>query len=172
MHAPLWVALPVIILVALATRADVQSRKIPNALTGPAFLLGILVHLGLGGVGGGGNALLGAAVASAILLPGWLLGFMGAGDVKLMGAVGAWLGHPDGLVAAVAALIAGGLIAILVAARRGLLKQALRNSLALGLALLARRGRGPTPQPATTGVRFPIPPAVLAGAIFALLRTG
>lgn len=172
MHAPPWVAVPVIVLVALATRADVQARKIPNLLTGPALLLGVLVHFGLGGMPGAGYALLGAVVAGAILLPGWLMGFMGAGDVKLMAAVGAWLGYPDGLVAAVAALIAGGLIAVVVAARRGILKQALRNAMALGLALLARRGSGSTTRPTTAGVRFPFAPAVLAGAIFALLSRG
>jgi len=171
-HAPPWVALPVIVLVALAARADVQSRKIPNVLTGPAFLLGLLVHLVLGGATGAGNALLGAAVAGAILLPGWLMGFTGAGDVKLMAAVGAWLGYPGGLVAAVAALVAGGLLAVFVAARRGVLKQALRSTLAVGLALLARRGRGAAPMPASTGVRFPFAPAILAGALFALLKRG
>lgn len=172
MHAPPWVALPVIVLVALATRADVQARKVPNVLTAPAFLLGILVHFILAGMTGAGNALLGAVVAGAILLPGWLMGFTGAGDVKLMAAVGAWLGYPGGLVAAIATLIAGGLIAVFVAARRGVLGQALRSTLAVGLALLARRGGGPAPMPATTGVRFPFAPAVLAGAIFALLRKG
>jgi prepilin peptidase CpaA len=171
-HAPLWVAVPVIVLVALATRADVQSRTIPNLLTGPALLLGILVHLGLGGMSGAGNAMLGAVVAGAILLPGWLMGFTGAGDVKLMAAVGAWLGHPEGFIAAVATLIAGGLIAVVVAARRGILKQALRNTMALGLALLTGKGRSPASRPTTAGVHFPFAPAVLAGALFALLSRG
>ena len=172
MHAPLWVAIPVIVLVALATRADVQSRKIPNMLTGPAFLLGILVHLVLAGTAGAGNALLGAVVAGAILLPGWLMGYTGAGDVKLMAAVGAWLGYPGGLSAAVATLVAGGVIAVFVAARRGMLKQALWNTLTVGIGLLARKGGAAAPEPVTTGVRFPFAPAILAGAIFALLKRG
>jgi len=172
MHAPPWVAIPVIVLVALATWADVQARKIPNVLTGPALLLGVLAHLALNGTVGAGNALLGAVVAGAILLPGWLVGFTGAGDVKLMAAVGAWVGYPGGLAAAVAALIVGGLIAILAAARQGVLKQALRNTLMVGLALLARKGSVAAPEPVTTGVRFPFAPAILAGAIFALLKSG
>lgn len=172
MHAPLWVAVPVIVLVALATRADVQSRRIPNRLTGPALLLGVAAHLGLGGLPGAGNALLGAVVAGAILFPGWMMGFTGAGDVKLMAAVGAWLGHPDGFIAAVGALVAGGLIAIAVAIRRGILWQALRNAAGLVLALLPRKWGGSAAPPVTAGVRFPFAPAVLAGAIFALLRGG
>lgn len=170
MHAPLWVAVPVIVLVAMATRADVRTRKIPNLLTGPAFVLGILVHLFLHGTAGAGNALLGAVVAGAILLPGWLMGYTGAGDVKLMAAVGAWLGYPGGLAAALATLIAGGVIAVFVAARRGMLKRALRNTLVVGLALLARKAGAAAPEPVTTGVRFPFAPAILVGAIFALLR--
>jgi prepilin peptidase CpaA len=167
------VAVPVIVLVALATRADVQSRKIPNFLTGPALLLGVLVHLGLGGLPGTGNALLGAAVAGAILLPGWLMGFMGAGDVKLMAAVGAWLAYPDGLMAAVGALIAGGIIAVAIAVRRGILSQALRNTASLVLAVLPWGTRGRRePSARIAGVRFPFAPAVLAGAIFALLVRG
>jgi prepilin peptidase CpaA len=171
-HAPLWVAVPVIVLVAMATRADVQSRKIPNVLTGPAFLLGILAHLVLAGRVGAGNALLGAVVAGAILLPGWLMGYTGAGDVKLMAAVGAWLGYPDGLAAAIATLIAGGVIAVVVAVRRGMMKKALRNTLGVGLALLARKGGAAAPEPVTTGIRFPFAPAILVGVLFALLRRG
>jgi len=171
-HAPPWVALPVIVLVALATRADVRTRKVPNVLTGPAFLLGLAVHLALGGVPAAGNALLGGVVAGLVLLPGWFMGFMGAGDVKLMAAVGAWFGYPDGLLAAVAALIAGGVIAVIVALQQGVLRQALKNALVLGLSLVTRRaGAGPL-VPATTGKRFPFAPAVLVGALFVLLKRG
>src|SRR5438445_9364994 len=133
MNAPLWVAVPVFIVVALATQADVRTRRIPNRLTGPALLLGIAVHAALQGPAGAGNALLGAVVAGGLLLPGWFSGFMGAGDVKLMAAVGAWLGYPQGMWAALFALIAGGVMALVVAARRGVLVAAIRSSTHLGL---------------------------------------
>jgi prepilin peptidase CpaA len=172
MHAPLWVALPVILLVALATRADVRKRKIPNVLTGPALLLGVLVNLGLGGVSGAGSALLGAVVAGAVLFPGWIMGFTAAGDLKLMAAVGAWLGYPGGFVAAVAALIAGGVIAVIVAAAQGALWRAVKSAARLGFSLLGRTAGAGTMSPTTSGMRFPFAPAVFAGTIFALLYRG
>ena len=168
MNTPLWVAIPVITLVVLATRADVRSRTIPNRLTGPALLLGVAVRFALGGAPGAVDALFGALLAGGLLFPGWLARFMGAGDVKLMAAVGAWLGHPGGLIAAVVALIAGGVIALVVAIRYGVLLQALRNCAALVTGL--SRGPGRRPTPVTSGVRFPFAPAVLAGVVFVLLR--
>lgn len=172
MNVPLWFAAPVVLLVALATWADVRTRKIPNSLTGLAFLLAVGVHWGLGGAVGVRSALLGGLIAGLLLFPGWLMGFTGAGDVKLMAAVGAWLGFPGGLKAAAVALIAGGVIAILVAARRGVLVQAVKGAAALGLSVLARRGGVAIPRPVTTGVRFPFAPAILIGAIYVLMRTG
>jgi prepilin peptidase CpaA len=168
-HAPLWVAAPVIALVAMATQADVRNRKIPNVLTGLGLLFGIAAHLVLDGPTGALNALIGALIAGGILFPGWLMGFMGAGDVKLMAAVGAWLGYPNALLAAVAALIAGGLISVIVAARKGVLMQAARNAVRLGVSLVVGRGKSSGVPPVTTGVRFPFAPAVLIGAIFVLL---
>src|SRR4051812_8704218 len=104
-NVPLHLAIPVCALTALAIRTDVRSRRIPNALTGSAILLALAVHAMTGGVTGLGLAFAGAVVAGGILLPGWLAGWMGAGDVKLMAAVGAWLGVTQGLMAALLALI-------------------------------------------------------------------
>src|SRR4029453_8844005 len=148
---------------------DVRTRTIPNRLTGPALLIGVAVHFALGGPPGAVDALFGALAAGALLFPGWLLKFMGAGDVKLMAAVGAWLGHPGGLIAAVVALIAGGVLALVVAIERRVLKQALLNCAAIVTWMLSR-GRGMRPTLATSGVRFPFAPAVLAGVVFVLLR--
>src|SRR5258706_15780646 len=99
MNAPLWVAAPVIALVTVAARADVRTRTIPNLLPFPALLLGIAVHTAFAGPEGFRSSLAGLAIAGGVLLPGWLFRWMGAGDVKLMAAVGAWLAWPQALIA-------------------------------------------------------------------------
>ena len=165
MSVPIWAALPALIVAALAARTDVRERRIPNRLTFPALLLGLLTHLALGGREGFLAALAGAAVAGAVLLPGWLMRWMGAGDVKLMAAAGAWLAFPHAGVALLASLIAGGVIAFAVALRRGVLGAALRNSALLASWSLS--GARIAPAPATTGERFPFALAVLAGCLVA-----
>ena len=164
MNVPLWVAAPVIVLVAVATRADVRTRTIPNRLTFPALLLGLALHAALGGADGFKSALVGMAVAGGILLPGWLFRWMGAGDVKLMAAVGAWMAWPQALIAVLASLVMGGVIALIVALRRGLLRTALANATVMAQAAMARVNVPPV----STGVRFPFALAVLAGSTLAL----
>jgi prepilin peptidase CpaA len=167
MNVPLWAALPVLILVTLAAQADVRTRKIPNLITFPALLLGLATHLVLGGRDGFLASLAGMAVAGAALLPGWLMRWMGAGDVKLMAAVGAWLAFPHAAIALLASLVAGGAIAAVVALRRGVFWAAVRNAAFTGAWTLSRSG-GAAPAPVTTGIRFPFALAVLAGCTTAL----
>ena len=171
MNAPLWVAVPVVVLVVLAARADVQARRIPNALTGPAIALALLAHLAFDGASGLRGSLVGMLVAGGLLLPGWLFRFTGAGDVKLMAAVGAWFAFPQALLATLFALIAGGIVALAVAARRGILRQTLWNTAWLG-AWAFRPNAVAVAQPPGSGVRFPFALAVLAGSIAGLwIRT-
>ncbi len=165
MNVPLWVAVPVIVLVAAAARADVRTRLIPNRLTFPALLLGLAVHGALAGAGGFRSSLVGIAVAGGLLFPGWLFRWMGAGDVKLMAAVGAWLAWPQALIAVLASLVAGGAISLIAALRKRMLRQALVGAALMGAAALTR---APGLAPATTGVRIPFALAILAGSTFAL----
>ena len=167
MNSPLWVAAPVVVLVALAARADVRTRRIPNWLTGSAIALALVAHFSFQGPIGLRDSLAGMLLAGGLLFPGWILRFTGAGDVKLMAAVGAWFAFPLALVATLAALIAGGVVALVVAARRGILRQTLWNTAWLGAWALRPGAAAMTPPPGS-GVRFPFALAVLAGSIAGL----
>jgi prepilin peptidase CpaA len=98
---------------------DVRTRRIPNALTLPLAAAGLLVAAaGLGPIGPGA-ALAGCGVGLALMLPGYLIGGTGAGDVKLLAAAGTLLGPAATVWAFGFTLIAGGVFALLVAAVRG-----------------------------------------------------
>ena len=82
--------------IALVT--DLKRRRIPNWLTVTATVLGISWNLSEQGTAGLLMSLGGFATGFGILLVLWLIGGGGGGDVKLMGAVGAWLGAMPTLV--------------------------------------------------------------------------
>ena len=87
--------LPVVIIGSITLVAaviDVRTRRIPNWFTVPVLAGGLLFHAITGGWGGLLTAIGGFATGFGILLVLWLTGGGGGGDVKLMGAVGAWLG--------------------------------------------------------------------------------
>jgi prepilin peptidase CpaA len=114
--------------VALAAAAwDVATRRIPNELTFGAALGGFIAHAYFGGWNGAGMAAAGWAAGVALFIPIFVLGGMGAGDVKLLGAVGAWLGPVAVVWVALYSGIAGGLLGLLVAALSGYLVQAFTN---------------------------------------------
>lgn len=75
-----------------AAISDLKTRKLPNWLTVSAFLAALLMHTVINGLSGLGFSLLGFVTGFGILLVLWLIGGGGGGDVKLMGALGAWLG--------------------------------------------------------------------------------
>ena len=98
---------------------DVRTRRIPNALTLSLASAGLLVAaIGAGPIGLPA-ALAGAGVGLALMLPGYLFGGTGAGDVKLLTAAGTLLGPSSIAWAFAFTLIAGGALALLVAALRG-----------------------------------------------------
>jgi len=84
-------------LTLIATATDLRNRRIPNWLTVSAAILGLAFHVGTNGVTGLWFSLGGFGVGFGILLVLWLIGGGGGGDVKLMGAVGAWLGPMNAL---------------------------------------------------------------------------
>ncbi len=97
---------------AWAVREDLLTHRIPNRLTGPLLAGGVALQCAVGGWRGIEEASLGALVGLAMLLPFYLLHAMGAGDVKLLAALGAALGPYWALVAGVGTIIAGGVLGI------------------------------------------------------------
>lgn len=77
---------------AIAAFTDIYRFKVYNVLTFPVLFLGVAYHAWTGGWHGAMISLLGVAVAFAIMLVPYLLGALGAGDVKFFMSLGAWLG--------------------------------------------------------------------------------
>jgi len=80
------------VLLGAALAADVRTMTIPNRLTLPALVLGISAHGIMNGLPGLRFAVGGAAAGLGIMFLLYLLRSVGAGDVKVFGALGAWLG--------------------------------------------------------------------------------
>jgi prepilin peptidase CpaA len=95
---------------------DILSGRIRNYLTYPAILLAVLTHSLNSGLGGALFSLAGLMVGLAVLFPLYMMRMMGAGDVKLMGAVGAVLGSTGVLTAFLWTAITGGIYALIVLA--------------------------------------------------------
>lgn len=123
---PLQLAMLVVLLLA-ATAVDVRERRIPNRLVASGMLGAIAFHALSPHGEGSLFALSGLAVGMATLLPMYALGVMGAGDVKLMGMTGAFLGMYGVLGAVLASMVAGGIFAVAIAAGKRMLPQLLAN---------------------------------------------
>jgi prepilin peptidase CpaA len=131
----------------LACLSDLRTRRIPNVLTLSAALGALLFHLATGGWSAAGWGAAGLFSGAALFFPMFALRGMGAGDVKLLAAVGAWLGPGQVATVALATSIAGGAIAVVVALAHGYLRKALTN---VYLLLMHWRVAGVEPLPAVT----------------------
>ncbi|MGD0796518.1 MAG: A24 family peptidase [Acidobacteriaceae bacterium] len=112
---------------ALGSVPDVRQRRIPNRLTGPALLAGLLLHAGLGGWHGLADSAAAALLAGLVFLLFFLAGGMGAGDVKLMAAVGSFAGLSALPLLVISTALAGAVFALAVSILRGRLRETLRN---------------------------------------------
>ncbi|MHC4995331.1 MAG: A24 family peptidase [Planctomycetota bacterium] len=103
---------------------DIQSRKIPNKITGPFFLAGLIWAFSVAGWVGVGDSLAGALIAGLPFVFLFIIAGGGAGDAKLMGAIGAWMGITGGLVVMLTVAVVGGVFAIIWALMQNKLRQA------------------------------------------------
>ena len=106
----LWILPAVLALIAGYT--DWRSRRIPNWLTMPGFLLGILTNTLVGGWAGTKDSLLGAGLGLALLLPFVVIRALGAGDWKLVGTLGAFLGPRPLMLVLIVTILVNGVMAV------------------------------------------------------------
>jgi prepilin peptidase CpaA len=95
----------------IAAITDIRSQRIPNMLTFTTMVISLLYHIQGSGMHGLFFSLSGLALGMAFFLLPYLMGGMGAGDVKLLGAVGAALGPKGVFVAVLCTALAGGVYA-------------------------------------------------------------
>ena len=152
---------------AIAVVTDVRTRRIPNWLTGSLAAAGF----GMAFAGGGltpWQAALGLLTGLALMMPAHVIGATGAGDVKLMAAVGAVVGPGLTLRAFLFTAVAGGVFAVVVAARRGRLADTLYGTTQLVTSpATARR----TIESSERANRFAYGPAIAIGTLLSLMVT-
>jgi len=160
MHSFVW--WPTVIVLSVATYTDLRSRRIPNWLVLPFFAIGVVVS-GFHGWHGLGQSLSGAGLG--LLLYGILffMGGMGAGDVKLCAAIGAWIGPVQLIYAVILTGLAGGLMALAWAVWAGFLGELFQHAGDLAFGSKADRGEAVLSNPRRR--KMPYAPAIAIGTL-------
>ena len=172
----LWCYATLTLVMLMAVESDLRERRIPNTLVLLALLAGLTLNTfgpangreGLFGYFPGAlgllTALAGALTGLGLLLPLYALRAMGAGDVKLLAALGAFTGPQETLSLLLAIFAAGGVLAVLRVAYKGNARPVLRN-VALAMGSVTRRD-APRFDPATQSAdRMPFALAFAAGLL-------
>jgi prepilin peptidase CpaA len=156
----------------IATFTDIVSHRIPNVLIVPGLSIALLIGAYTAGTSGLLMCLAGLGVGLAMLLPMYATGMMGAGDVKLLGVAGAFLGPQGALIAGLTTFIAGAILGVLWIAWRfarpsieyyvGRLMDARGSLIKAGTA-------SETPHKSDS---FAYAPAIAIGAAFAIWQQG
>ncbi len=109
-----WHVKLVSLVLIVAAWIDGKELRVPNWITFPMVAAGLLFNVWNGGWAGLGDGLVGMVVGLACLLPLYAVGGMGAGDVKLMAGVGAWLGWEVTFYAFCVSTVVGAVMAVLM----------------------------------------------------------
>ena len=166
----------VIVVAWVAAVCDLLSRRIPNWLTYPTLIGGVGWAFATRGFVGVGDAVLGGLLAALPYVLLFLFAGGGAGDAKMMAAIGSWLGVLMAAGALLAVAIVGGLLAVTFAVLARRWRQAAHNlggiTRTFALAVQARQSMSQTRQmmPRTSGFQtMPYGVAIYAGVCVAAL---
>lgn len=157
-------------LAIIACAVDLRTRRIPQVLTIGGALAGLFFHWVTGGWAGAGASLAGFVIGILIFLAPFALGGLGGGDVKLLGALGAWFGPTEAVWVALYAGAVGLVLAVCYALMLGYLKTAVTNVIVL---LTFWRVNGVRPMPELTlaygqGPRMAYALPILGGTVMTL----
>ncbi|HVO79603.1 MAG TPA: A24 family peptidase [Terriglobales bacterium] len=136
-----WILAAVLAITAGWT--DWRSRRIPNWLTVSGLILGLAVRAVAFGWAGAKDALLGAGLGLLLLLPFVMMRALGAGDWKLAGAFGAFLGPGPLITVLFGTILVNGLMAAVMVVRKGRVRETLRNLALMVAAVFTLRMPGP-----------------------------
>jgi prepilin peptidase CpaA len=152
------------VLIALVTAAawsDLRTRKIPNWITVPGAAVGFALQIWYGGLYSGLTSLAGAGLGLGIFIVLYIVGGMGAGDVKLFSAIGALVGPQTLILVFVFTGLIGGIAAIALAISRGQFRETLERAGAV------MRGTRATAGP--DALRLPYGAVIAGGTLVSIL---
>jgi prepilin peptidase CpaA len=164
-----WIAVAVAL---VAAGTDMKSRRIPNWLTYSTMLGSLIGRTIFQGWTGLASCLLGGLLTGALFLVFFLLHTMGAGDVKLVTALGCVVGPSRGLQMVLAGAIAGGVLALFYALMRGRLRTTFAN---IGDLVRFHHAFGLTEHPmlnlsSEKAVRMPYAVPIAVGVLFTVVK--
>jgi len=160
---PTLIAVTAVTFIVACCVVDARTRRIPNVLSAGAMVAGLGLNTMYFGLGGLGVSLGGLLAAGAILLPTFAVGGIGAGDVKMMGAIGALLGPQLALAGLGLGMIFGGIIMLVHLARRGRLQEKLGSTWAMVASAALARSVEPLRAPAADPNAIALPYSVPLG---------
>jgi len=169
------ILLPLILVVTVCAITDIATHRIPNIVLLPALALAFLVNSLLAGLPGFLESVLGLVFGLAVLFPLYFVGGTSAGDVKLLGVVGAYLGANAAVTAGLATFVIGGVFGALFITWRVIepilmthIEQLVRNFGTTSPSLIQATVTHDKPK----ATAFPYAPAIACGTYFTLWHLG
>lgn len=169
------ILLPLILVVTVCAITDISTHRIPNIVLLPALALALLINSLLAGLPGLVQSVLGLVLGLAVLFPLYFVGGTSAGDVKLLGVVGAYLGANAAITAGLATFVLGGVFGVLFISWRAIepilmthFEQFVRNFRATAPSLITTA----TTHDKSKAAAFPYAPAIACGTYFTLWHLG
>jgi prepilin peptidase CpaA len=175
-YDPLGIAmmLSLLVMVTLCAVTDIWRHRIPNIILWPALTLAFIASSLLAGLPGLLDCALGLLFGLAVLFPFYFVGGTSAGDVKLLGVVGAFLGTNGVIIAGVATVIFGGVLGLLFIVWR-----VIEPILVTQIAQMAHKAEaaehpmsGTMTHNSSRSAEIPYAPAIACGTYFSLWHFG